>query len=496
MKILPVILSGGSGTRLWPLSRERYPKQLLKLTGNHTMLQATALRLAGMRTAADDELLPPLLVGNEEYRFLMAHQMQEAGIEHAPILIEPCGRNTAPALTLAALSAHAHAHGEDAILVVMPADHVIQDIEAFHAALLSAIAVAKTNRIVTFGIVPTAPETGYGYIQLGAALDIEHASSECAEVERPHRVARFVEKPDLDTAQAYLDQGDFLWNSGLFVTQASTWLEAISRYRPDIMETCRAAYSGSTRDRDFCRPEKTAFMACPSDSIDYAVMEPLTRDETESGHVAVIPLSAKWSDVGTWSAIWQTGEKDAQQNVMLGDVLALDTTNTLVVSQGRLIATVGIDGLVIVETADAILVADQGKIQQVKAIVNRLKQEARVETYSHRKIHRPWGWYDSVDYGHRFQVKRIVVNPGASLSLQMHHHRAEHWVVVSGTAKVTCGEKTYIVSENESTYIPIGTMHRLENPGKLPLEIIEVQSGAYLGEDDIVRFDDAYGRNE
>lgn len=494
MNILPVILSGGSGTRLWPLSRERYPKQLLKLAGNHTMLQATAQRLAGMRTDDGDELLPPLLIGNEEYRFLMAQQMQEIGVEHAPILIEPCGRNTAPALTLAALTAQAH--HEDALLVVMPADHVIQDIEAFHAALNIAIEIAKKSRIVTFGIVPTAPETGYGYIQLGSLLDTGHHQAERADMEQPHSVARFVEKPDLDTAQAYLNQGNYLWNSGLFVVQASIWLEALSRYRPDIMEACQAAYGGCTRDRDFCSPAKAAFLACPSESIDYAVMEPLTRDDAYKDRVAVVPLAAKWSDVGTWNAIWQISEKDGQQNVMLGDVLSVDTTNTLVVGQDRLIATVGVDGLVVVETADAVLVADLNNIQQVKDIVNKLRQEARGETHSHRKIHRPWGWYDSIDYGHRFQVKRIVVNPGASLSLQLHHHRAEHWVVVSGTARITRGEETYLVSENESTFIPIGTKHRLENPGKLPLEIIEVQSGAYLGEDDIVRLDDVYGRSQ
>lgn len=494
MNILPVILSGGSGTRLWPLSRERYPKQLLRLAGNHTMLQATALRLAGMQMNDGNELLSPLLIGNEEYRFLMAQQMQEIGVEHPPILIEPCGRNTAPALTLAALTAQAHY--DDPILVVMPADHVIQDIEAFHAALNTAIVIAKTSRIVTFGIVPTAPETGYGYIQLGNLLDVDHDQPDHAGKELPHTVARFVEKPDLDTAQAYLSQGNYLWNSGLFVVRASVWLEALSRYRADIMEACRAAYRGCSCDRDFCSPEKAAFQACPSESIDYAVMEPLSRDIANQDRVAVVPLAAKWSDVGTWSAIWQIGEKDAQQNVMLGDVLSVNTTNTLVVGQDRLIATVGVDGLVVVETADAVLVADLNSIQQVKDIVNKLRQDARGETHSHRKIHRPWGWYDSIDYGHRFQVKRIVVNPGASLSLQLHHHRAEHWVVVSGTARITRGDETYLVSENESTYIPIGTKHRLENPGKLPLEIIEVQSGAYLGEDDIVRIDDLYGRNQ
>jgi mannose-1-phosphate guanylyltransferase/mannose-6-phosphate isomerase len=481
MNIQPVILCGGSGTRLWPLSREQYPKQLLKLAGDHTMLQATALRLLGLAHDAGIQLMPPLLVGNEEYRFLMAQQMQEIGVDHAPILLEPCGRNTAPALTLAALSAR-----DDTVLVVMPADHIIQDQGAFLKAVDKAVRSAATGKIVTFGIVPTAPETGYGYIQVK-----DHAKDDTA-----HRVHRFVEKPNLETAQGYLEEGGYYWNSGLFVVQASVWLNALERCRPDILAACRQAYEGRQQDHDFCRPDKAAFAACPSDSIDYAVLEVLAHPERNTGEVAVIPLAAQWSDVGAWSALWQIGEKDENNNVLMGDALAIDTHDTLVVGQHRLVACIGLDNVVIVDTPDAVLVAEQGKIQQVKDIVNQLKHAKRSETHAHRKVYRPWGWYDSIDAGPRFQVKRIVVNPGASLSLQLHHHRAEHWIVVSGTAKVTRGEDTFIVSENESTFIPIGTKHRLENPGKLPLEMIEVQSGAYLGEDDIVRIEDAYGRDQ
>jgi mannose-1-phosphate guanylyltransferase/mannose-6-phosphate isomerase len=488
MQIQPVILCGGSGTRLWPLSREQYPKQLLKLVGDHTMLQATASRLRGLGLGAGDALLPPLLVGNEEYRFLMAQQMQEIGIDHVPILLEPCGRNTAPALTLAALSATTDGH--DPILVIMPADHIIQDATAFLGAVQAGIRLAATGKLVTFGIQPDAPETGYGYIQVGALLDIPGNEGGA------HQVARFVEKPDLVTAQNYLASGDYLWNGGIFVMRASTWLAKIAACRADIAAACRDAFAGRLQDHDFCRPDKAAFAACPSDSIDYAVLEPLASERHNTGEVAVVPLAAQWSDVGAWNALWQISEKDADHNVLMGDVLAIDTRNTLVLGQDRLVACVGLDGAVIVETPDAVLVAHQDKIQQVKDVVNRLKQQSRAEHHAHRKVYRPWGWYDSIDAGPRFQVKRIVVNPGASLSLQMHHHRAEHWVVVSGTARVTRGDEVLIVSENESTFIPLGTKHRLENPGKLPLEMIEVQSGAYLGEDDIVRFEDIYGRDQ
>jgi mannose-1-phosphate guanylyltransferase/mannose-6-phosphate isomerase len=478
----PVILCGGSGTRLWPLSREQYPKQLLKLSGEYTMLQATARRMSGLPPSDGMSLHKPILVGNEEYRFLMAQQMQEVGIEHAPVILEPCGRNTAPALTLAALAAQAD--GLDPVLVIMPADHIIQDETAFLAGVTRAATLAEQGQLVTFGIQPTGPETGYGYIQQGSA---DSANPAC-------QVSRFVETPDLATAKNYVESGDYLWNAGIFVIKASIWLAKIEQCRPDIAIACRQAYEGRQQDFDFLRPDKTHFTACPADSIDYAVMEPLTQPGKNLGEVAVLPLNARWSDVGAWSALWEIGDKDENQNVLIGDVLAVDTQNTLVLGNSRLIACVGLDHAVIVETPDAILVADRNQIQKVKDIVGQLKQQKRREGHAHRKVYRPWGWYDSIDFGPRFQVKRIVVTPGASLSLQKHHHRAEHWIVVTGTAEVTRGEETFLLSENQSTYIPLGTVHRLKNPGVLPLEMIEVQSGGYLGEDDIVRFEDHYGR--
>ena len=481
MHIQPVILCGGSGTRLWPLSREQHPKQLLKLDGEHTMLQATALRLQGLKLESGDTLGKPLLVGNEEYRFLIAQQLQEVGIEHAPLILEPCGRNTAPALTMAALAAQSA--GLDPILVIMPADHVIQDEAAFCVAVHQGALLAAQGKLVTFGIQPTAPETGYGYIQLGEALP-----------SGAYQVAQFVEKPDLATAQHYLSTGQYLWNGGIFVIKASTWLAKMADCRADIAAAMQQAFDQRAQDHDFLRPEKTAFTNSPSDSIDYAVLEKLASQANNTGEVAVVPLDAKWSDLGAWNALWEIGEKDAQQNVLIGDVLTVDTKNSLVLGNSRLIACIGLDHAIIVETPDAILVADKNQIQKVKDIVGQLKQQKRSESHSHRKVSRPWGWYDSIDFGARFQVKRIVVNPGASLSLQMHHHRAEHWIVVSGTAKVTRGDETLLLAENQSTYIPLGTTHRLENPGKLPLEMIEVQSGSYLGEDDIVRFEDHYNR--
>lgn len=481
MHIQPVILCGGSGTRLWPLSREQHPKQLLKLDGEHTMLQATALRLQGLKLEKGDSLGKPLLVGNEEYRFLIAQQLQEVGIVHAPLILEPCGRNTAPALTMAALAAQSD--GLDPILVIMPADHVIQDEVAFCVAVHKGALLAAQGKLVTFGIQPTAPETGYGYIQLGEPLP-----------SGAYQVAQFVEKPDLATAQLYLSTGQYLWNGGIFVIQASTWLAKMADCRADITLAMQKAFELRAQDHDFLRPEKLAFTNSPSDSIDYAVLEKLASQANNTGEVAVVPLDAKWSDLGAWNALWEIGEKDAQQNVLIGDVLTVDTKNSLVLGNSRLIACIGLDHAIIVETPDAILVADKGQIQKVKDIVAQLKQQKRSESNSHRKVSRPWGWYDSIDFGARFQVKRIVVNPGASLSLQMHHHRAEHWIVVSGTAKVTKGDEVLLLSENQSTYIPLGTTHRLENPGKLPLEMIEVQSGSYLGEDDIVRFEDHYNR--
>ena len=479
-----VVLCGGSGTRLWPLSREAFPKQLLALDGEQSMLQVTAQRLKGLTGCG--AVAAPILVGNEEYRFLIAEQLRQIGTQAAALVLEPFGRNTAPALTLAALAARAPQAGEaavaDPVLVVMPADHVIKDVVAFQQAVAHAAELAEAGKLVTFGIVPQAAETGYGYIRQGARLD------EVARV-----VERFVEKPDHETAQAYVESGRYLWNSGIFVIKASVWLDKIAQCRPDIASACQRSFDAATRDADFLRPGREAFEACPADSIDYAVMERLTAEEANHGEVVVVPLDAKWSDVGAWSALWEIGDKDASGNVLAGDVIAVDTVNTFVRGE-RLIATVGLKDTVVVETADAILVADRHQIQKVKDVVSRLKADNRSVTSLHRKVYRPWGWYDSIDFGPRFQVKRIVVKPGGVLSLQMHHHRAEHWIVVSGTAKVTRGDECFLLAENQSTFIPLGVTHRLENPGKLALEMIEVQSGSYLGEDDIVRFEDHYGR--
>jgi mannose-1-phosphate guanylyltransferase/mannose-6-phosphate isomerase len=481
MKLQPVILCGGSGTRLWPLSREQYPKQLLVLSGENSMLQDTALRVHGKLGGQDIEILAPLIVGNEEYRFITAEQLRQVDIQPQALLLEPCGRNTAPALTLAAIAGCAD--GNDPILVVMPADHVINDLPAFRKAVLLGANCAERGQLVTFGIVPSEANTGYGYIRAGVDL-----------AEGVKQLANFVEKPDQATAERYLAEGNYFWNSGIFILKASLWMRQIERFRPDIAKACVAAMAQSTRDRDFVRVPRETFAACPSDSIDYAVMERLTREDAANSPAVVIPLAAQWSDVGAWSALWEIGSKDSAGNVMQGDILAVDTQDSLLISQSRLVASVGLRDAVVVETPDAVLVAHRDRMQQVKEIVAKLKAEKRPEADAHRKVHRPWGWYDSIDTGSRFQVKRIVVSPGAQLSAQMHHHRAEHWVVVSGTAKVTRGEEVFILSENQSTYIPLGTLHRLENPGKVQLEIIEVQSGTYLGEDDIVRFEDNYGR--
>lgn len=481
MLIEPLILCGGSGSRMWPLSREHYPKQLLSLAGDASMLQATAVRLTGLVLEAADSLAAPLLIGNEEYRFLIAEQLRQAHVTPGGMLLEPCGRNTAPAVTLGAL--WAVKDGEDPVLVVMPSDHVIQDLAAFQAAIKLALPLASAGKLVTFGIPPTAPETGYGYIKAGNAAGAG-----------AHVVERFVEKPDAATAQSYLDSGSYLWNCGIFVFKASVWLAKMDALRADITAACRSAFAGLQADHDFIRPDKQAFFGCPSESIDYAVMEPLTSGASNTGDVVVVPMSAGWSDIGAWSALWEICDKDPQGNVFKGDVVSVDTRNSMVLTNGRLVATVGLADVVVVETPDAVLVADRHQIQKVKQVVAQLGAAKRSEASAHRKVYRPWGWYDSIDHGPRFQVKRIVVNPGGVLSLQMHHHRAEHWIVVSGTALVTKGDESFLVSENESTYIPLGTTHRLENPGKLPLEMIEVQSGSYLGEDDIVRFQDRYGR--
>ena len=480
MLIQPVILSGGSGTRLWPLSREKYPKQLLPLIGSDSLLQATVRRLDGIHGV---DLSPPLVVSNEDYRFVIAEQLRLLG-KSGTILLEPLGRNTAPALTVAAHMALKS--GSDCVLLVMPADHVIVDVEAFQRVVLQGAQLAQDGLMVTFGITPDAPETGYGYIQSGAAFGPDGAM----------RIGRFVEKPNLQTAQTYLADGRYLWNSGLFMVRASVWLDTLKVCRADIHAACQAAWDQARTDGEFVRIGIEAFTACPSDSIDYAVMERIT---DHSGSAAlpigvVIPLNAGWSDVGAWEALWKALPKDSQGNVVQGDVILHETRNTLAISEKRLIACVGVDDLVVVETADAILVAHKNKTDDVKKIVDQLKAKCRVEGQIHRKVFRPWGWYDSVDASNRFQVKRIVVKPGAALSLQMHHHRAEHWIVVSGTARVTKGDETMLLFEDQSTYIPLGTVHRLENPGRVNLEMIEVQSGSYLGEDDIVRLDDVYGR--
>jgi mannose-1-phosphate guanylyltransferase/mannose-6-phosphate isomerase len=485
VRVQPVILCGGSGTRLWPLSREQYPKQLLALDGERTLLQATALRIDASAVPPGWRLEPPLVIVNEAYRFITAEQLRQVAVP-AVILLEPAGRNTAPALSAAALSAldGNDAADADPVLVVMPADHVIAQLDRFLDAVAQALPLAAAGRLVTFGIVPTAPETGYGYIQRGAGIPGSAAAD----------IARFVEKPDSETAQRYLDSGDYLWNSGIFILRASVWLGLIGRLRPDILKSCREAMAASVRDADFLRLEPRAFAACPADSIDYAVMEKLA-PAAGAGRGAVLPLDAGWSDVGGWDALWKIGAKDGDGNALAGDIVTVGTRNTLVRAESRLVACVGLNNAVVVETPDAVLVASRDQLHLIREVVARLKAAARPECDAHRKIYRPWGCYDCIDTGHRFQVKRIVVKPGARLSLQMHHHRAEHWIVVVGTARVTRGDEVFLLAENQSTYIPLGTTHRLENPGKVPLEIIEVQSGAYLGEDDIVRFEDSYGRD-
>jgi mannose-1-phosphate guanylyltransferase/mannose-6-phosphate isomerase len=466
--IIPVILSGGAGSRLWPLSRQHYPKQLMPLLGGRTMLQETIRRLDGVTGVA-----PPIVVCNEEHRFMVAEQLRAGAIEPAAIILEPVGRNTAPAVAVAA--ARAQAVGDAPVLLVLPADHVIRDRSALREAIERGAALATEGKLVTFGIVPDAPETGYGYIR---------AAQPGTE---PSAVLEFVEKPDAERAAAYLASGDYFWNSGMFMFRADRYLEELQRQAPAMVTACREALAGASADLDFTRLDAAAFERCPSDSIDYAVMEK-TRD------AVVVPLSAGWSDVGSWSALHQVSEKDPADNVLVGDVVVEDTHHCYLHSSGRLVTAVGLSDCVVIETPDAVMVAPRDQVQDVKKLVNRLKAEGREETSNHRRVVRPWGSYDSIDLGERFQVKRIVVNPGAKLSLQMHHHRAEHWIVVQGTARVTRGDKEFLLGENESTYIPMGTTHRLENPGKVPLHLIEVQSGTYLGEDDIVRYDDTYGR--
>lgn len=465
--MIPVILSGGSGTRLWPLSRTQYPKQFLPLHSDLTMLQETVSRLGEVEHVS--------LICNEEHRFLAAEQMRVLD-QDCSIFLEPIGRNTAPAIALAALDAVAKGKGSECLLV-LAADHVIENEIEFQSVVRKAEPMANQGMLVTFGIVPQHPETGYGYIQAGESYGASEAFN----------INQFVEKPDLETAKSYLDSGDFYWNSGMFMFRADRFLEELETFRPDILRACEKAMSGIVPDMDFVRVDQAAFEACPEESVDYAVME-----HTESA--VVIPLDAGWSDVGSWSALWEIKSKDDQGNVTEGDVIALDSHNSLVIAKDRLVTTLGVDGLIVVDTPDALLVADKKHIQDVKRIVSTIKDAGRNECFQHREVYRPWGKYDSIDMGDRYQVKRITVKPAAKLSLQKHHHRAEHWIVVKGTAMVRKGDETFLVTEDQSTYIPLGEVHSLENPGKVDLELIEIQSGSYLGEDDIVRFEDQYGR--
>ncbi len=465
--MIPVVMSGGSGTRLWPLSRKHKPKQFLNLFGEDSMFQQTILRLNGLNNAS------PIVVCNESHRFMVAEQLLEIDIDSPSIMLEPMGRNTAPAIVSAAFQALSRE--KDPILLVLAADHVIADIEAFHQAIKLAEQQAKLGKLVTFGIVPSCAHTGYGYIQ-------------AEEKETISAVRQFVEKPDIKTAEHYLSSGEYYWNSGMFMFKASVLIEEMNRFNPDIIEQCRLAVEKSEQDLDFVRLNKEAFEACPSDSIDYALMEKTTK-------AVVVPLDAGWNDVGSWSSLWECSQQDENNNVLKGDVEIQNVKNAYIHSEHRLVSAIGVEDLVIVETADAVMVASKDQAQDIKDIVSKLKAQSRPEAENHRLCYRPWGYYDSIDLGERFQVKRIRVKPGASLSLQMHHHRAEHWVVVQGTAEVTREDDVFLLSENESTFIPVGQKHRLHNPGRVPLEIIEIQSGGYLGEDDIVRFQDNYHRN-
>ncbi|SBS61216.1 mannose-1-phosphate guanylyltransferase/mannose-6-phosphate isomerase [Vibrio atlanticus] len=469
--ITPVIMAGGTGSRLWPLSRELYPKQFLSVTGDMSMLQQTVARLSNLEHSA------PILICNEDHRFIAAEQMRLGGFEHGGIILEPVGRNTAPAIALAALQAiNTAGVGDEPLLLVLAADHIIENELAFINSVEKALSFALNDKLVTFGIVPNAPETGYGYIKAGKQ-DSDAFS-----------VSEFVEKPDLVTAQSYLETNEYYWNSGMFIFKASRYLEELAKLEPEILEICKKAIAAPSQDVEFTRVDPAIFETCPDKSIDYAVME-----KTDSA--MVVPMDAGWSDVGSFSALWDVSEKDEHQNVIKGDVITVESTNNYIFAENKLVSTVGVDNLVVIETKDAILVADKDKVQDVKAIVNKLKEAGRTEQQIHREVYRPWGKYDAIDSGVRDQVKRITVQPGEKLSIQKHYHRSEHWIVVSGTASVLNGDKTIIVTENESTYIPLGTIHALENPGKIPLEMIEVQTGSYLGEDDIVRFEDRYGRS-
>jgi mannose-1-phosphate guanylyltransferase/mannose-6-phosphate isomerase len=469
--IVPVVLAGGSGTRLWPLSRSLFPKQFLSLINDQSMLQDTLARLDGA-----DHIAAPIVICNDDHRFIVAEQLRQQGISDVSIMLEPIGRNTAPAIAIAAL--HAVQAGDDPLLLVLAADHDIQDSKAFHAALRIAADTAAQGALVTFGIQPTAPETGYGYLRaapgsIGVARKLES----------------FVEKPDIETAQSYLASGDYFWNSGMFMFRASVYLQQLDCFAPEMLAACQQALELATTDFDFIRLDATAFSASPDNSIDYAVME-------KTDKAMVVPLDAGWNDIGSWSALWEVADKDAAGNVQHGDVISIDNNNCyLQGAENRLIAAVGLHDLIIVDTDDAILVVDKHQVQHVKTVVEILKKQDRPEARQHRSVYRPWGSYHAIDHGQRYQVKRITVNPGCKLSVQMHHHRAEHWIVVSGTAKVRNGDQEMLLTENQSVYIPLGTIHALENPGKIPLELIEVQTGAYLGEDDIIRLEDLYGRS-
>lgn len=487
--ILPVILSGGAGSRLWPLSRELFPKQLLPLVSKQTMLQETILRLDGIKGMG-----VPLIICNDAHRFMVAEQVRLLDITPEAIILEPCGRNTAPAVAVAAL--YALSKGEDPLLLVLPADHLIQDVATFRSVVEAAVGVAMQDKLVTFGTVATQPETGYGYIRKG--MPLESSCEQCTENSAQNqtaygspftafKVSSFVEKPDLETAHKYLESGEYYWNSGIFMFRAGLFIKELQRFHPEMLEACQLSVAAMTRDLDFLRLDQETFSACPADSIDYAVME-------KTDNAVVIPLQAGWNDIGSWSALWAVHAHDADENVLIGDVITHNSRGSYLHATKRLLATVGVENLIVIETADAVLVAARDQVQDVKKIVEQLKYQNRGEVLLHRRVNRPWGAYEGIDIGERFQVKRITVNPGASLSLQKHHHRAEHWVVVKGTARITRGDDVLLLTENQSTYIPLGEVHRLENPGRITLEMIEVQSGSYLGEDDIVRYDDIYGR--
>ncbi|CAK3685399.1 mannose-1-phosphate guanylyltransferase [Vibrio crassostreae] len=469
--ITPIIMAGGTGSRLWPLSRELYPKQFLAVTGVQSMLQQTIARLSGLEHSA------PVLICNEEHRFIAAEQMRLGGFEHGGIILEPFGKNTAPAIALGALQAISKAEdGEDPVLLVLAADHVIENEKTFTNAVEKAMPFAESGKLVTFGVVPTSPETGYGYIKSG--LQDGNAFT----------VSEFVEKPNRVTAEKYLNSGTYYWNSGMFLFKASRYIEELKKFAPEILDVCQRAIAVPKQDEEFVRVDNKIFETCPDGSVDYVMME-------KTDGAMVVPMNAGWSDVGSFSTLWHISEKDENNNVVKGDVMVVDSNNNYIHAENKLVSTVGVDNLVVIETKDAILVADKNRVQDVKSVVSKLKCAGRTEHKMHREVYRPWGKYDSIDFGARDQVKRITVKPGEKLSIQKHFHRSEHWIVVSGTASVLNGDQTILVTENESTYIPLGTIHALENPGKIPLEMIEVQTGSYLGEDDIIRFEDRYGRS-